>query len=198
MLADAILAGRLSYGMRGGPLLGPPSKWEPALIQRELARLECDMEAEELVRLADLNARLKRLGIKSDLRPVRQPLPSKPKPRETIVHTPQQRIRRTPRRRIFSDDEIRKRIFLADATGVPGAVEREIEHMKALELAAGADDPRARGSSSLPSFVPPSFATCTMKISEPSRRVHGQLPRICSTKPAAMSPSPATVFSRLS
>lgn len=60
MLADAILAGRLSYGMRGGPLLGPPSKWEPALIQRELARLECDMEAEELVRLADLNARLKR------------------------------------------------------------------------------------------------------------------------------------------
>lgn len=65
------LARSLSFSMARGPLAEPPSKWEPAALQRELARLDLELDLEERVRLNDLNARLKRLGIRGNLTPLR-------------------------------------------------------------------------------------------------------------------------------
>lgn len=70
------LASSLHFGMRRGPLAGPPANWEPGLIRRELDRLECELEIEERVRLDDINARLGKLGFP----PLSAPTRPKPKP----------------------------------------------------------------------------------------------------------------------
>ena len=77
------LAQSLAFGLRRGALVGPPAEWDPVLIRRELARLEVELEAEELVRRRDLNARLERLGMKP-LQPVSKLPASKPKPEPTL------------------------------------------------------------------------------------------------------------------
>ena len=86
------LAQSLSSGIKRGPLVEPLTKWEPAAIRREFDRLEVELEVEERVRLNELNARLRRLGIKTALRPV-QSKPKAPQPSRVIQH-PAPAIRR--------------------------------------------------------------------------------------------------------
>jgi hypothetical protein len=52
---------------------------------------------------------------------------------EVVIHPPLVRTRRPDR--FFTDKEISDRLARAEETGVPGALELEIEHMKKLEQA---------------------------------------------------------------
>ena len=54
---------------------------------------------------------------------------------DVVVLPPRRAIRRAKRQQFFTDEEIRDRLDRAEATGVPGAFEFELEHMKQLDAA---------------------------------------------------------------